>query len=73
MLKEVVPNLDQLTPADKLLLLEELWDNLAIQPADIPVPQWHQQELETRYQEYMKDPTGSSWSDVRQRIMKSLQ
>jgi len=74
MLKETIPNFDKLSYTEKLLLLEELWDHLASQPSEVPVPESHKLELERRYQEYLEDPTGgSTWLEVRQRLIKSIQ
>ena len=37
-----------LTPAEKLQLLEELWDDLSGDPANIPVQDWQIEELDRR-------------------------
>lgn len=74
MLKEAIPRFDELTPVEKLLLLEELWDELAAQPSEVPVPDWQKRELERRYQEYLRHPTeGSPWAEVRERLLRALQ
>jgi putative addiction module component (TIGR02574 family) len=74
MLKEVIPHFDELSSSEKLLLLEELWDDLADAPADVPVPDWHKRELERRYQEYLQNPAeGSPWPEVRERLMRAFQ
>jgi putative addiction module component (TIGR02574 family) len=37
------------------------------------VADWQKQELERRYQEYVKNPSeGSSWSEVRERLLGAL-
>jgi putative addiction module component (TIGR02574 family) len=73
MIKEAIPRFDELSSAEKLLLLEELWDNLAREPAEVPVADWQKQELERRYQEYVKNPSeGASWSEVRERLLGGL-
>jgi putative addiction module component (TIGR02574 family) len=33
--------IEQLSLAEKLLLMERLWEDLSRQPADLPSPQWH--------------------------------
>jgi putative addiction module component (TIGR02574 family) len=73
MIKEAIPRFDELSSAEKLLLLEELWDDLACQPAEVPVPDWQKDELERRYEEYVQNPSeGSSWSEVRERLLSAL-
>ena len=74
MLKEAIPHFKEMSPSEKLLLLEELWDDLAESPADIPVLDWQRQELELRYHEYLQNPTeGSPWTEVRERLMRTFQ
>lgn len=40
--------IDQMTIAEKLRVMEELWDDLRTRAADVPVPQWHKDLLEER-------------------------
>lgn len=74
MLKEAIPHFAEFTSAEKLLLLEELWDDLAEDPSEVPVPEWQKRDLERRFQEYLQTPAeGSSWPDVRRRLQQTLQ
>jgi putative addiction module component (TIGR02574 family) len=34
-----------LSPAEKLQLVEDLWDDLAASPDDVPVHEWQKREL----------------------------
>jgi putative addiction module component (TIGR02574 family) len=73
MIREAIPRFDELSSAEKLLLLEELWDDLAGQPSEVPVPDWQKRELERRYQEYLENPSeGAPWSEVRERLIAGL-
>ena len=51
-----IPGITSLTVAEKMLLLEELWDSIASEPASVPVPQSHREELDRRLAEHEKDP-----------------
>ena len=51
MLKEAIPRFAELSSSEKLLLLEELWDDLADHPSEVPVPDWRKRQLEQRYHE----------------------
>jgi putative addiction module component (TIGR02574 family) len=74
MLKTAIPLFDELSSSEKLLLLEELWDDLAEQPATVPVHDWQKCDLERRYQEYLQNPSeGSPWPDVRERLLRAFQ
>jgi len=37
-----------LTPPEKLQLVEDLWDDLAATPADVPLYEWQREELARR-------------------------
>ena len=37
-----------LSPSEKLQLVEDLWDDLAATPSDVPVPDWQVEELDRR-------------------------
>ena len=74
MLKEAIPQFAELSSSEKLLLLEELWDDLADRPAEVPLSDWQKREFERRYQEFLQNPTeGSPWSEVRERLVRTFQ
>ena len=55
--------------SEKLQLLEDLWDNIATQPANIPVLDWQKEELTNRKLSHSQDPNlASSWDSVKVRI-----
>ena len=41
-------SLFDLTPPEKLQLVEDLWDDLAAVPSDVPVHDWQKEELARR-------------------------
>ncbi|MFM7130057.1 MAG: addiction module protein [bacterium] len=58
-----------LSPAEKLQLVEDLWDDLAANPTDVPVHDWQIQELERRKNRLKDSPaSGLTWEEVKQRI-----
>jgi|GEM_PF-422149 len=38
--------------SEKLLLVEDIWDSIAIGNSEIPMPEWQKQELDRRDKEY---------------------
>jgi len=73
MIRELIPQFDQLTDSEKLLLVEELWDDLTTRPDQIALTDAQKAELDRRYEEFKKNPTeGSSWEEVKARIRRSL-
>lgn len=62
-------SLFDLTPPEKLQLVEDLWDDLAAIPADVPVHDWQKEELARRKANLLKRPSsGVSWQEVKARI-----
>jgi len=45
-----------LSPAEKLQLVEDLWDDLAASPDDVPVHEWQKQELARREANLRRNP-----------------
>lgn len=38
--------------SEKLLLVEDIWDSIAVSNSEIPLPDWQKEELDRRYKEY---------------------
>jgi putative addiction module component (TIGR02574 family) len=62
------PSIFDLSPAEKLQLVEDLWDDLAGTPEAVPIHDWQKEELARRKANLLKNPSaGLSWEDVRQK------
>ena len=60
-----------LSPPEKLQLVEDLWDDLAATPNDVPVHDWQKEELARRKANLTSQPaSGVLWEDVKARIRK---
>jgi putative addiction module component (TIGR02574 family) len=58
-----------LSPSEKLQLVEDLWDDLAANPADVPVHEWQKEELTRRRANLESSPaSGLSWDEVKRRV-----
>jgi putative addiction module component (TIGR02574 family) len=67
---ERIPELRRLSASDKLILITELWEDLASKPEDIPITPEQIAEVERRLEEYRRNPgLGSSWEEVKARIL----
>jgi putative addiction module component (TIGR02574 family) len=61
-----------LTPPEKLQLVEDLWDDLAASPSDVPMHEWQKKELSRRKANLMNTPaSGLSWDEVKLRVRSS--
>lgn len=57
-----------LSPAEKLQLVEDLWDDLAATPEAVPVHDWQKKELARRKANLMQHPAPTaSWEEVKRR------
>ncbi len=43
---------DKLALAEKILLVENVWDSIALSNSELPLPEWQKIELDKRYKEY---------------------
>ena len=61
--------IDRLSLAERILLVEEIWDSIADEAKTLEVPQSHKDELERRLAARGADPeSGLSWDDVKPRL-----
>lgn len=59
----------KLSPSERLLLAQDLWDSLT--PEDVPLSDSQKAELDRRKALYQDNPTsGRSWEDVQRRIIE---
>ncbi|HEX3447943.1 MAG TPA: addiction module protein [Isosphaeraceae bacterium] len=58
-----------LSPSEKLQLVEDLWDDLAATPEVVPVDEWQKDELARRQANLLKNPaSGLAWQEVERRV-----
>jgi putative addiction module component (TIGR02574 family) len=50
------PGFAQLSKAEQVKYLQELWDRIAESPGELPVPESHLELAEERLAEYRRDP-----------------
>ena len=63
--------IDRLSLAERMLLVEEIWDSIAAEAEALEVPQSHKEELDRRLAARDADlHTGSSWEEVKTRLHK---
>ena len=58
-----------LSPSEKLQLVEDLWDDLASTSDAVPVYDWQKEELARRKANLLANPaSGLTWDEVKRRI-----
>jgi putative addiction module component (TIGR02574 family) len=63
--------ISQLSVAERLDLISVLWDSIPDSLEELPIPDWHREELERRLAAADADPDAAiPWEEVRQRLRK---
>jgi len=63
--------IDRLSLAERILLVEEIWDSIAAEAEALAVPQSHKDELDRRLAADHADPhAGASWEEVKSRLQQ---
>ena len=61
--------IDQLSVAERVLLVEEIWDSIAGREEDLPLTEAQKLDLQRRIAAYEANPkAGSSWEEVKARL-----
>ena len=66
---QIMISIFDLSPSEKLQLVEDLWDDLASTPEAVPVHDWQKEELARRKANLMQNPaSGLTWEAVKRTI-----
>ena len=61
--------IDQFSVAERILLVEEIWDSIADDGQEVELTDVQRQDLERRIANYEANPkSGSSWEEVKARL-----
>ncbi len=69
MLAPTFANILELSVAERIQLVEDIWDSIVASPESLPVTEAQRQELDRRLAAYHKSPEGNApWTEAKQRI-----
>jgi putative addiction module component (TIGR02574 family) len=64
-----MPDVSQLTVAERIIVVEQIWDSIAAEQESLPLTPAQEAELDRRLQSYRQSPSaGASWEEVKARI-----
>ena len=64
-------SLDNLSVAEKVQLLERVWDDLCRETGNVRSPDWHRAVLDERRRRLESgEASVSSWADAKERLLK---
>jgi putative addiction module component (TIGR02574 family) len=62
----------QMSVAERIQLVEDIWDSIAASPESIPITDVQKEELDRRLQAYTQNPgEGVSWDELKEKVRKS--
>ena len=71
--KNLINDVLALPPADRLELVQRLWDSLLDDPDSLPLTEAQKKELDRRYEDYLRNPDeGSTWEEVEAFVRERL-
>lgn len=60
----------RLSVAERVELVEEIWESIAASPDALPIPEAQRQELDRRLKLHQEDPDAAQpWSSIRSRLI----
>ncbi len=63
-------DIEQLSVAERIQLVEDIWDTIAANPDALEISEELGAEIDRRVESYHQNPdAGSSWQDVKKRIL----
>ena len=70
MILERFPEVQQLSPSEKLLFVSELWNDLEAHPSEVPVSREINAELDRRMEHFRQHPDEfTTWETVKERLL----
>ena len=62
----------ELSVAERIQLVEDIWDSIAAVPESLALTEEQRQELDRRLEAYTQNPDeGISWDELKKRVRKS--
>lgn len=52
---EIIKEIDNLGLSEKIILVEDIWDSIARNNSELPMPEWQKAELDKRYSDYKNE------------------
>ncbi len=63
--EKIASEIEKLNISEKLILIQNIWDSIAIENDNLPMPEWQKIELKKRYDLYKYGKTELyDWQDI---------
>ena len=69
----LIDQIKSLSISERILIVEDIWDSIALSKEKLPITADQKKELEKRLKDYKENPNdGASWEEVKNRIISNL-
>ena len=70
---KIPPEFDNAPKSQRIAFVQELWDRIAQDPDQVPIPEEHIRILDERLNAYQANPQpGRPWNEVREELLARL-
>jgi len=70
---KIPPEFNSAPKEQRIAFVQDLWDQIAQDPENVPVPESHKSILEERLEAYRRNPQGGHpWAEVRDQLLEKL-
>jgi putative addiction module component (TIGR02574 family) len=66
-----INEIKQLSVAERIQLVEDIWDSLAATPEALPLTDAQRRELDARLSAYQQNPDSMGWNEVKANLKRS--
>ena len=71
--EQIIEEINGLELSEKLMLVEDIWDSIATDNLEIPMPKWQKIKLDERYKEYEEGKLKlHDWEEVHKNLRESV-
>lgn len=70
--EELKDEISRLALSEKLLLAEDIWNSIAADNSELPLPEWQREVLDQRYKDYKEGKLGlHDWEVVHKKLREN--
>lgn len=69
---KIATEIRKLSLPQKLILAQDIWDSIALERGNLPMPEWQKSELQKRYMQYQQGKLElHDWQDVHEELRRT--
>jgi putative addiction module component (TIGR02574 family) len=69
---KIATEIRKLNLPQKLILAQDIWDSIALERGNLPMPEWQKSELQKRYMQYQQGKLElHDWQDVHEELRRT--